>query len=107
MDEPIGEDLTWQIHQQELLAVSERAHWKELQPISERVQIRSNAEERERGAVLNPDAGSRAIDSGFAKTPVHTPCENTNDPGSVPHLRQQEPFQMSLDADTDRAHPHR
>src|SRR2546423_11733612 len=63
----------------QLRAVPQRGRWEEPLAARQPEQIRSNAEERERGAAPNPDEGSRAIGSRFARTPDHTGCENTTD----------------------------
>src|SRR5207248_9315920 len=89
------------------LAVPQRGRWEELLAARQPEQIRSTAEERERGAAPNPDEGSRAIDSRFARTPDHTVRENTTDQWLGPDLHRPERSQMSLDADTGQAHPHR
>ena len=91
MGEPIGQGHTqrgrWEEPlaalsvpgKRQLLAVPQRGRWQEPLAARQPEQIRSNAEERERGAAPNPDEGSRAIDSRFARTPDHTVCENTNE----------------------------
>src|SRR6266566_7289861 len=119
MGEPIGQGHTQRVRWAEplaalsvlgkgqLRAVPKRGRWEELLAARQLEQIRSNAEEKERGAAPNPDEGSRAIDSRFARTPDHTVCENTNDQCLVRDLHRQERSQMSPDADTGQAHPHR
>ena len=119
MGEPIGQGHTQRVRWEEppaalsvvgkgqLLAVPQRVRWEEPLAARQPEQIRSNAQERERGAALNPDEGSRAIDSRFARTPDHTACENTNDPSLVRDLHRRERSQTSPDADTGQAHPRR
>ena len=95
MGEPIGQGHT------------QRVRWEEPLAARQPEQIRSNAQGRERGAAPNPDEGSKAIGSRFARIPDHRACENTTDLGLVRDLHRRERSQMSLDADTGQAHPRR
>ncbi len=87
MGEPIGEDHTQQIRREELTAAGEgelgaarqQVRRQELTAARQPEQMRSTAQERQRGAVPNPDEGSKAIGSRFARIPDHTACENTNE----------------------------
>src|SRR5712692_12086125 len=117
MGEPIGQGHTQRVRWEEplaalsvvgkgqLRAVPQRLRWEEPPAARQPEQIRSNTEGRERGAAPNPDEGSKAIGSRFARIPDHTACENTNDLGLVRDLHRRERSQMSLDADTGQAHP--
>ena len=119
MGEPIGQGHTQRVRWEEplaalsgvgkgqLLAVPQRVRWEEPLAARQPEQIRSNAQGRERGAAPNPDEGSKAIGSRFARIPGHRACENTTDLGLVRDLHRRERSQMSLDADTGQAHPHR
>ncbi len=52
-----------------------------------------------------PDGGSTPIARGFGKTPGRRGYGSTTDPRSALDPRRRAPFQMTLDADTDQAHP--
>src|SRR5436305_12223071 len=119
MGEPIGQGHTqrgrWEeplaalsgVGKVQLRAVTQRGRWEEPLAARQPEQIRSNAQGRERGAAPNPDEGSKAIGSRFARIPGHKPYENTTDLGLVRDLHRRERSQMSLDADTGQAHPRR
>src|SRR6266487_2320693 len=89
--EPIGQGHTQYLRWQKLLEALESVRWGEQiqalegQPmqVPEQVQIQSNAWERQKDAVQDPDEDSRAIDSRFASTPDRKECENTSDQGPV------------------------
>src|SRR6266487_464931 len=128
MDLPIGQDHTeqvrreermaalWVVHERQLTAARQLVGWEagmaaghemHLMAARQPEQIRSNGQQKERGAAPNPDEGSTATGSKCARIPGPTACENTNDRCFVRDLHQPERFQMSPDANTDPAHPHK
>ena len=83
MGEPIGQGHTqrgrWEeplaalsvLGKGHLRAVPQRGRWEELLAARQLEQIRSNAEEKERGAAPNPDEGSKAIEICTAREAFH------------------------------------